>query len=68
MTAGYFLYNICILSLAGTGTSASFTAAAAASAAEIPFNLIQGFLGLFICMGLYPLFVKGLTRAHLSVR
>ena len=70
MTAGYFLYNIGILFLAGSSSNApaGLSAAAAASLAEVPFNLVQGFLGICISMGLYPLIAKGMARVRYSIR
>ena len=55
MVFGYFLYNILVISF----TNASFdragiAAATAESAAEIPFNIVQGVLGIAIAVVLIP--------------
>ncbi len=59
MTFGYFLYNILIVSLTtGSFTRAGLVSATAMSFAEIPFNLIQGGVGLMLATILYPVFLK----------
>ena len=66
MTVCYFLYNILIVLFAGGETPMTLTAAAVVSAAEIPFNLIQGLAGILLCAVLYPVFAHGVSRFHLS--
>ena len=62
MTAGYFFYNIVIISLtSGSFSSASLAAAITESAAEIPFNIVQGTVGIILATVLYPLVRKGIT-------
>ncbi len=59
MTAGYFGYQIVILMLIGDGaTRLGAGTAAAASAVEIPFNLIQGAVGIAVSMVLYPILAR----------
>ena len=65
MTAGYFLYNILIVSFFSSTVSAGLAAAAAVSLAEIPFNLIQGAAGIVLAAVLYPVFVRATARSHL---
>ena len=65
MTAGYFLYNILIVSLFSSTAGSGLAAAAALSLAEIPFNLIQGAVGIALAAILYPVFVRNAVRAHL---
>ncbi len=56
MVAGYFLYNIIMVSLAaGSFSTASVATAIAESAAEIPFNIVQGIFGIVLCTVLYPI-------------
>ena len=62
MTAGYFLYNILIVSLVSSTADAGLAAAAAVSLAEIPFNLIQGCAGIVLAAILYPVFSRSLLR------
>lgn len=64
MTAGYFLYNIIIVSFFSS-EAADLAAAAAVSLAEIPFNLIQGGAGIVLAAVLYPVFSRDLLRALL---
>lgn len=66
MTAGYFLYNILIVFFAGGNAQSSLLTAATLSLAEIPFNLAQAAIGIVICLILYPLFMKGTAKMHLS--
>ena len=62
MIAGYFFYNIVIISLtSGSFSSASLAAAITESAAEIPFNIVQGTVGIILATVLYPLVRKGIT-------
>ena len=59
MIFGYFLYNILIVMITnGTLNSAAFSSAIAASAAEIPFNIVQGFAGIVLSILLVPVFRK----------
>ena len=59
MVAGYFFYNVLILSLANQGLNGtSLASALTASAAEIPFNVIQGAAGVVLAVLLRPLFSK----------
>ncbi len=56
MTAGYFAYQILILALTGDGFSGlGLSTAAVASAADIPFNLLQGAVGIAVSTVLYPI-------------
>lgn len=59
MVSGYFFYEI-ILALAASQsfTSVSLTAAAAASVAGIPFNIVQGIAGIVIAAVLLPILMK----------
>ena len=55
MVLGYFLYNILIMTfLNGAAGNVSFSAAATASLAEIPFNIVQGAVGVAIAAVLLP--------------
>ena len=57
MTAGYFLYEILLVLFAGGGfTRAGFLSAAAAAAAGLPFNAVQGFTGILLSMLMLPVF------------
>ena len=59
MVAGYFFYNVLILSLANQGLNGtSLASALTASAAEIPFNVIQGAAGVVLAVLLRPLCSK----------
>lgn len=63
MVLGYFLYNILIVSLtAGAFTGAELATAAAASLAEIPFNIVQGLAGIILSSILYPVLYKAFVR------
>ena len=63
MTGGYFLYNILLISLLNTEVSgAGMASAAVLAAAEIPFNLVQGALGVAVAAILTPLFSRRLRR------
>ncbi len=59
MVIGYFLFEI-MLCLAGTGSSASTSlhAAVVSSATGIPFNIMQGVVGIFISFLLVPVLEK----------
>ncbi len=64
MTAGYFLFNILIVSLtSGSLGGASLASAAAVSLAEIPFNLVQGTAGVILLVLLHPVF----ARMHMAI-
>ena len=65
MTAGYFLYNILIVSLFSSTAGSGLAAAAAVSLAEIPFNLIQGAAGIILAAILYPVFIRSAVRSLL---
>lgn len=55
MVFGYFLYNIfVVVSANGAFNSAGIAAAAAESVAEIPFNIMQGVMGIVIAAALIP--------------
>lgn len=59
MVFGYFLYNIFVIAVSGGGFKASaLIAAAAASLAEIPFNVVQGTAGIVLASALLPILVK----------
>lgn len=59
MIFGYFLYNILMMTLINTGSeAASVSAAVTESAAEIPFNAVQGMLGIVISSLLVPMTVR----------
>lgn len=64
MVLGYFVFEIFLLALgAGEGfTSASLASGAIASAAGIPFNIIQGLFGVILATILYPLLHGPLTK------
>ncbi|MEG0806698.1 MAG: ECF transporter S component [Lachnospiraceae bacterium] len=57
MVTGYFLYEI-LLAVTASGTATTFSAAAAASATGIPFNLVQGATGIIIALILVPILIK----------
>ena len=59
MVAGYFLYNIIVIALTVGGFSgAALASAITESAAEIPFNIVQGTVGIVLSTALYPLIKK----------
>lgn len=59
MIFGYFLYNILIISLTnGSFTGAGLASAVTLSVAEIPFNIVQGAVGIVIATLLAPVFSK----------
>ena len=59
MVIGYFFYNVIIVTLAAGGeNSASLMSAFSLSVAEIPFNLVQGAIGLILGTALAPVFLK----------
>lgn len=59
MVFGYFLYNIFVISITnGAFDGVSVAAAITESAAEIPFNMVQGIAGIFIAVLLLPILSK----------
>ena len=60
MVLGYFVYEIFLLGIATGGglSSASINAGITASAAGIPFNIVQGIFGVIIAVVLYPILRK----------
>lgn len=55
MVFGYFLYNIIVVSATNAAfNSAGIAAAVTESAAEIPFNIVQGVMGIVISVVLIP--------------
>jgi len=54
MVSGYFLYAAGMETIAGS----SFAAAATASAASIPFNIVQGLAGVVVAAALLPIFSR----------
>lgn len=63
MVFGYFLYNILMLTLtAGALTGAGLASAAAASLAEIPFNVVQGLAGIILSSILYPVLYRAFVK------
>lgn len=59
MVIGYFLYETGIAVFASGGFSAAALAAGVASSViGIPFNIIQGIVGIFICLFLLPILLK----------
>lgn len=59
MVIGYFFYNILIVALASGGINhASVMSAVSLSVAEIPFNVVQGAIGLVLGTALAPVFLK----------
>lgn len=63
MVIGYFFYNIIMLIFANGGSSdVTFTIAAVQSFAEIPFNIVQGLVGIILATILYPI-IKKATKA-----
>lgn len=59
MIFGYFLYNILIISLTnGSFTGAGLASAVTLSVTEIPFNIVQGAVGIVIASLLAPVFSK----------
>ena len=56
MVSGYFVYNIIVVSVTNAAfNSAGIAAAAAQSVAEIPFNIVQGVMGIVIAVVLIPI-------------
>lgn len=59
MVIGYFLYEAGIAAFANGGlNTAAIAAGTVSSAAGIPFNLVQGFTGIFISLLLLPILQK----------
>jgi uncharacterized membrane protein len=59
MVIGYFLYEIFLAVLAsGAFNSITFTAGVSSSATGIPFNIVQGFVGIIITLILLPILEK----------
>lgn len=59
MIFGYFLYNILIISLTnGSFSGTGLASAVTLSVTEIPFNVIQGVVGIVLASLLAPLFSK----------
>ena len=59
MVIGYFLYETGIAAFASGGFSpAALAAGAVASVVGIPFNIIQGVVGIFICLLVLPILLK----------
>lgn len=66
MIFGYFLYNILIISLTnGSFTGAGLASAVTLSVTEIPFNIVQGAVGIVLASLLAPLFAKLQTQAKM---
>lgn len=59
MVLGYFSYEVFLAILAAQSTSlSSVTAAITASAVGIPFNIVQGVVGIVIAFALLPILLK----------
>lgn len=59
MVVGYFVYEIFLMMLtSGSFTSTSFAAGVTSSATGIPFNIVQGFVGIVITVILLPILKK----------
>lgn len=59
MVIGYFVYEIFLAMLAaGQFTNTTFAAGVSSSATGIPFNIVQGFVGIVITLLLLPLLKK----------
>ncbi len=67
MTAGYFLYNTFIVAVMSGRAADGIAAAAALSAAEIPFNLIQGGIGIVLSLTLYPVLSHAAARRRICL-
>lgn len=64
MVLGYFIYEIFLLGiLTGGLTPEAITSGIAASAAGVPFNVVQGLFGVIICTLLLPILSPVLTKA-----
>ncbi|HKM22495.1 MAG TPA: ECF transporter S component [Lachnospiraceae bacterium] len=59
MVIGYFVYEIFLAMLAaGAFTGTTFAAGVSSSATGIPFNIVQGFVGIVISLLLLPILEK----------
>ena len=59
MVVGYFLYEAGLAAFASGGfTKAALLSGAASSAAGIPFNIVQGVVGIVICLVLLPVLLN----------
>ncbi|MFA9377995.1 MAG: ECF transporter S component [Lachnotalea sp.] len=59
MILGYFSYSVFLaITSAQSTSSASFTAALSASVVGIPFNIVQGVVGIIIALALLPILLK----------
>jgi len=59
MVIGYFVYEIFLAMItAGTFTGTSFAAGVSSAATGIPFNIVQGVVGIVISVSLLPLLKK----------
>lgn len=59
MVVGYFLYEAGLAAFASGGfTKAALLSGAASSAAGIPFNIVQGAVGIVICLALLPVLLN----------
>lgn len=59
MVIGYYFYNVIIIGVTGSGFGeAGIGAAFMTSLAEIPFNLVQGAVGVVLATLLEPVFAK----------
>ncbi len=66
MIFGYFLYNILIISLTnGSFSGTGLASAVTLSVTEIPFNIVQGAIGIVLASLLAPLFAKLQTQAKM---
>ena len=59
MVIGYFLYETGLAALgSGVLNQASIAAGIASSATGIPFNIVQGVVGIILCLILLPVLSK----------
>lgn len=58
MVVGYFFYNVIIIGLTNGFGDAGIAAAFATSLSEVPFNLVQGAVGIVLATALEPVFSK----------
>ena len=59
VVVGYLIFNVIVVSITeGNVTAAGLSAAIAASAAEVPFNLLQGTAGIVLSVLAGPIFTK----------
>ncbi|MCR5544864.1 MAG: ECF transporter S component [Lachnospiraceae bacterium] len=67
MVLGYFVYEIFLLGILTGGLSASaISSGIAASAAGVPFNMVQGIFGTIIAAVLYPILNPAIKRSLYS--